>query len=190
MVAVTLGILLTGIAVTSVRARFEAQARRTANHLTATFRYLYTRAATEARTYRLAIDLEKQTYWIERGSGTALIETAPASAPPSRLTNQADEGESYDRAPAEGAFGPAPNLPRALAQPGVMPSKVRFQEIYTSAGPEPVTTGMAYIHFFPQGYAEPAIVNLTDLEGTRFIALEVNPLTGFTRVYREHRGRK
>ena len=41
---------------------------------------------------------------------------------------------------------------------------------------------MAHLHFFPQGWTEPALIELADDDGDVF-TLEVQPLTGRVKVY-------
>lgn len=194
--------LIMGIAGVGLRQRFEGQVRRVENKLNGTIHYLFNRAAVEARTYRLAFDLEKQTYWVEVGEGDVLLKGTQDDG---RRTTDAgrktqDEEDTAGSEEAEGeegpadllpasaaAFGPAPNLPRRLAQPVAMPTKVRVKDLFTTQSKDPISTGMAYIHFFPQGFAEHAIINLTDAAGDRMHALEVNPLTGFTKIHHEYR---
>jgi hypothetical protein len=48
---------------------------------------------------------------------------------------------------------------------------------------EPVTSGRAYLYFYPLGQTEPAIITLTDLEGTSVYSLVVHPITGRVRIY-------
>jgi general secretion pathway protein H len=48
---------------------------------------------------------------------------------------------------------------------------------------DPVTSGRAYIYFFPLGQTEPAIVTLADSSGETIYSLVVHPLTGRVKVY-------
>lgn len=219
MLAISIGALMVGIATMSMRSRFEDQARRTANKLNGAMHYLYARAATEGKTFRLAFDFEKQAYWVEmageiflitssdggassgsRGSSKGAKPAATKAAPvgdqvPSdqgATDETAEEGPSTPfKSPTAAEFGVPPNLPRSLADTVALPQKVVLKEvIVTTQRKEPISDGLAYIHFFPQGYTEPAILNFANPDGDRFMALEVNPLTGFSKVFWEHREHK
>jgi hypothetical protein len=52
-----------------------------------------------------------------------------------------------------------------------------FDGVTVAGQSDPQTSGKAYIHFFPNGWAEPAVIHTTDGEGT-FFTLTVSPLTG------------
>jgi general secretion pathway protein H len=47
---------------------------------------------------------------------------------------------------------------------------------------EPVEKGTAYIYFFPQGHAEPAIVHFVD-RSEDYYSIVLHPLTGQARIY-------
>jgi general secretion pathway protein H len=63
-----------------------------------------------------------------------------------------------------------------------LPDRVRIDSVLTPRLDEPVTDGRAYIYFFPQGSAEPAIIRVVD-QNDSFYSIVVHPLTGRTRVY-------
>jgi hypothetical protein len=46
-----------------------------------------------------------------------------------------------------------------------------------------VTSGRAYLYFYPLGQTEPAIVTLSDPSGENVYSLVVHPITGRVRIY-------
>jgi hypothetical protein len=54
--------------------------------------------------------------------------------------------------------------------------------LFTPRYREPVSTGHGYLYFFPLGQTEPAIVHLSDEEGTTFYSLLIHPLNGKVKV--------
>ena len=60
-----------------------------------------------------------------------------------------------------------------------------IRSVYTPRVTEAVTSGRAYIYFFPLGQTEPAIVSLSDASGETVFSLVAHPLTGRVRVYNQ-----
>jgi hypothetical protein len=72
-----------------------------------------------------------------------------------------------------------------LALKPVRVKKTKIQSVYTPRVSEPLTSGRAYIYFFPLGQTEPAIVTLSNPEGEAFYSLVVHPITGRVRIYNQ-----
>lgn len=60
--------------------------------------------------------------------------------------------------------------------------RVHIESVMTPRLEEPVTKGTAYLYFFPQGHAEPAIVRLKSDEEA-FFSIVLHPLTGQAKIY-------
>ncbi|MBW2731421.1 MAG: prepilin-type N-terminal cleavage/methylation domain-containing protein [Deltaproteobacteria bacterium] len=111
-----------------------------------------------------------------------------------------EDGEDGD----EGAFGvdaealvkayetaneppkrPKPRFTR-FRGPGVkeirLKGSILVEAVKTARMEEPVEKGMAYIYFFPQGHAEPAIVRLMN-KSEDYYSVVLHPLTGSARIY-------
>ncbi|MBI4365929.1 MAG: hypothetical protein HY543_03840 [Deltaproteobacteria bacterium] len=132
--------------------------------------------AAQRRAAREAAEAERPEDAAAEGGGE---KAAGAAAPTGELA-----------APTETAFSRPSDLPRRFAEPISLPGKVVLHDIQNTQRRAPFTAGEAYLYFFPQGFAEPAVVNLANEDGTRFVALEVNPLTGFARISQERRERQ
>ena len=63
--------------------------------------------------------------------------------------------------------------------------KAVLRSVYTPRLTEAVTSGRAYIYFFPLGQTEAAIVTLSDPTGETIFSLVAHPITGRVRVYNE-----
>lgn len=70
-------------------------------------------------------------------------------------------------------------------RPVTLNKRVVFRSVYTPRLTEPVTTGRAYIYFFPLGETEAAIVSLSDPAGESVYSLVAHPITGRVRVYNQ-----
>ncbi|HEY2729289.1 MAG TPA: type II secretion system protein [Polyangia bacterium] len=70
-------------------------------------------------------------------------------------------------------------------KPVTLSKRVVFRSVYTPRSTEPVTSGRAYIYFFPLGQTEAAIVSLSDPGGETVYSLVAHPITGRVRVYNQ-----
>jgi general secretion pathway protein H len=60
-----------------------------------------------------------------------------------------------------------------------------IRSVYTPRVTDAVTSGRAYIYFFPLGQTEPAIVSVSDAAGETIFSLVAHPITGRVRVYNQ-----
>jgi hypothetical protein len=70
----------------------------------------------------------------------------------------------------------------------VKPAEVKGAKIFGVFTPRlatPVSTGHAYIYFFPLGMTEAAQVYLSDDDEKTFYSLVVHPLTGRVQIYNQ-----
>lgn len=122
------------------------------------------------RIYRLAIDFDNQTWWIEKQARLELLETEsqgqkpvdPKNPPPKSGFSIADK---YGKKPKE--------LPGGVVFNGVLTERDGL-----------LKSGLAYVHFFPSGYAEQSVVYLNK-EGvqTGGYSLYVRPANGKIEVF-------
>jgi len=96
---------------------------------------------------------------------------------------------SYDPSKLEaGNFQPKRARFAAFKELALKPvdlKKAKFKSVYTPRVTDPITTGRAYIYFFPLGQTEPAIITLTDPREESAYSLVVHPITGRVRIYSE-----
>jgi prepilin-type N-terminal cleavage/methylation domain-containing protein len=123
-----------------------------AARLATTARYLYEEAAFRRRPMRLNLDLDKQTYWV---------------------TVLKDDPDNPDE--SEFVLDDSP-----LARPTVLPPSVAFADVVLPTLGV-VREGLVFAQFFPEGYADPLVVHLTNTRH-EFATLALEPLTGRTRV--------
>jgi general secretion pathway protein H len=97
---------------------------------------------------------------------------------------------SYDPAKLEiGEFKPKRARFAAFKEMALKPvtlkKRVILRSVFTPRSTEPVTSGRAYVYFFPLGQTEAAIVSLSDPDGDTIYSLVAHPITGRVRVYNE-----
>ncbi|MGE9746106.1 pilus assembly FimT family protein [Bdellovibrio bacteriovorus] len=117
-------------------------------------------------TYRLAISMEpgEEKYWLERASG-------PQAVDPEAAEKEKDRDE-------EGAPPPLFQMDKSLLKKEKeLPEGLRFASVETVNMKSPMTSGVAYIHFFPEGFVEASAVQITNGNNLTW-TLVFNPLTG------------
>ncbi|HEX3903055.1 MAG TPA: prepilin-type N-terminal cleavage/methylation domain-containing protein [Polyangia bacterium] len=94
---------------------------------------------------------------------------------------------SFDMSKLEvGEFRPKRARFAAFKETALKPvklNKLRIKSFYTPRMTDPVTTGRAYLYFYPLGQTEPAVITLTDATGESVYSLVVHPITGKVRIY-------
>lgn len=200
IVALSVATLLFGAVVVGIGALTGARARAALGELGGTARALYDTAALTGHTCRLVFDLPA-----DEAAGFGYR----AECAPGRVTAATDRDQALSDARADsarrGAKGPGLPDPRgsaslldvlaqekdrveaaetfaAFTSPEVQPRRVPGVRlsVWTAHQRQPVRTGLAYLYFFPQGFAERA--QLTARQGGSVWTLTVSPLTGKTAV--------
>ncbi len=126
--------------------------------------------------YRLGIDFEKQTWWVESQNKFSLIANVADEKPdPKKKKNKKEEK-------------PASNftyVDKFSKQPNEMPSGVVFDSIYTERSGV-VKEGIGYVYFFPNGYNEAAILYMNRQAAKNDpYSLVLQPTTGRVEVFKK-----
>jgi len=198
MISLLIAAVLFSAVVVGLGAVTGAQARTAAGELAGTIRTLYDTANLSGKTCRLVFDLGKArdedarvTYWAEcaRGSVTTdrdrerALEKANVAREDGPREKRASGNALSDLMDAEAgrvesaaAFSTftSESLARRTLPAGVKAS------VWTRHQREATASGLAYLHFFPQGFTEFAHVQLS--QGDNTWTLVVSPLTGKVKV--------
>jgi len=114
-------------------------------------------------------DEEGDAYWVEGAIGNVLAQSEDTKK---RLQEMSDD----DR-PAS----PFQKIDKFTKKEKKLPAKVYFGSIETESQTTPITSGLAYVYFTPEGLVEKAAIQLTDRKKLTW-TLIVNPLTGHTDI--------
>lgn len=195
-IMVTLAIvgLVLGVTISQIGGSFDSKARDASREFSAVIRYLYNKAASENLTMRVVFDFEKQSYWVEATADRFLLENEAERAERAKKEKKPESKSGSDGnsdAPAETPIQKAEAkfgaVDSHLLKPIQLPGGVFLKDIYTEHDPGPVGAGTAYIYIFPNGSVERAIVNLRNEDDSEKRAIEINPMTGDSRVYEEYK---
>lgn len=141
--------------------------------LTVDVKKIRNRAKLYGTTYRLAIKMDpnSQSYWVEKSANVTLIDKK-------MLDEQREKSKSQFRNDAEekipSAFQPDTTF---FKKEQTLPAGYTFKLIESGSQDSLFTDGTAYIHFFPQGYIEPSLIQIEDSKKNVW-TLVFNPITG------------
>ncbi|MCA9546093.1 MAG: hypothetical protein KC613_16930 [Myxococcales bacterium] len=171
-------VLMIGLGISGLGGMSSTQLRTQTNRLSAAIRYTYNRSVAQGLYMRMVFDLDGDAYWVE------------ASDRPVFMSKQKrDVGEDLEAADEEALRGldekeiARIKSKRARYQEDGLIPRVAMEKgigldgVLTVGQTDVFSSGRAYLHFFPNGFVEPALIYTTDGDES-FMTLEVNPLTG------------
>lgn len=199
MVVIFLIGIVFAIGMPSFNALTHARLKKASTRLAGTIRYLYNQAALKGLCMRLRIDLKANGYQVEVSTdGKCLIEDKRVNAFQAKKKEKdkkrkAKQKKSESSSTSIGGWGGEKPISlevkkttfqrfntRLLKKRG-LGTGITFHSIYVSNQKEAYSKSngprYAYLHCFPLGHCERAMLYLQDPRGTIF-SLEVKPLTG------------
>ena len=209
MVAIAIVAAMTGGAIKGLRSLRRTDLREATTHMSGAVRYLFDRASTTGKVHRLVIDIESGKYWAEISDDRFYVPHEAESEQGLRMREEkeaeADEEErrrkeerersrtpsssSFDMSKLEVAdFRPKRARFAAFKETALKPvqlKKAKLRSVYTPRVVDALTSGRAYLYFFPLGQTEPAIITLSDMSGEHVYSLVVHPITGRVKIYNE-----
>ena len=213
MVVMAIIALMMGSAISGFRSIAKSDLRASTMHLSGAIRYLFDRASTTGKHHRLVLDLNDGRYWAEVSDDKFYTPNEAESEYDRRKREEKEEKQDIDdKRKAEEAqrrntdtIGGMNYDPSKMEVGDYRPKRVRFAafkemalkpvtiknntklvDVYTPRVTEPITSGRAYIYFFPMGQTEPAIIHMSDKSGQAFYSIVVHPVTGRVRLYNEY----
>ncbi len=187
LIVIGILVLILGLGVAGFDRIGGVRLRNETNRVAAAVRFTFNRAVSLGLYMRMVIDLDGESYTVEASeTPTFLRERKPGDddaqddpdAP--AADSKSSRGRGGDDAAASAAKA-SERRARFVKDDVIGTQKLEggaaFDGVTVAGQSDPTTSGKAYIHFFPNGWAEPAVIHTTDGEGTYF-TLQVNPLTG------------
>jgi general secretion pathway protein H len=180
MVVIAVVAVISAAAVPALRGITGANARQAAGEVAGSLRYLFDTAALRHATCRLAIDIGGRAFWAECAPGAVtLARPDRASRVARELEERFPDERDADRRRllARTSFGAFEDR---LAERRTLPGNAAFGSIRIEGRSQPVEEGIAYVHFFPGGQAQRAMVPVVD--GDLIYTVVLEPFTGRARV--------
>lgn len=177
-------VLILGVGIGGLDRLSSVQLRTQTNRLSAAIRHTYTRAVAHGLYMRLVLDLDADAYWVEASETAQFLSVEKRKEGEATAEEQAAEKEAEKRE-RDGAPPPPPR--ERYTEDGVIPRVnmergIGISGVITLGQEDVFTSGKAYVHFFPNGFVEPAMIYTTDGKDS-FYTLSIHPMTG--RVKRE-----
>lgn len=184
IVLALLGLIL-GLSINALSKITRTKLRTETNKLAAAFRHTFNRSSTHGLYMRMVIDLDADAYWVEASDQPMFLAEKKRGVGEEEDEDKEAEGLGGGETPslAEGGLAAVFASPRARYQAdGVIPrtsfeKPIQIDGVLTTGQDDVFRAGKAYIHFFPNGFVEPAMVYTTNGEGDYF-TLILDPLSG------------
>lgn len=212
LIALMVVALMMTIGVKGFRSVSKSDLREATAHLSGAIRYMFDRASITGKYQRLVLDLNEGQYWPEASDDKFYApnqaetaderrkrEAAEKEADDEQRKNAEKQAQAFANSPGSGAntsfdmsklevgeFRPKHARFAAFKETALKPvrlKKLRIRSFYTPRMTDPVTSGRAYLYFYPMGQTEPAIITLSDDSGESVYSLVVHPITGRVRIY-------
>lgn len=180
-VMITIGVLvlMMGVVVSSFGNLKSTELRTQTNKLAAAVRHTYNRAVANGLYMRLVVDISGDSYWVEASETPVFLRDKKLVEGAIDEEKQKRQEEAEKR--IEDGLPPAPQRERFQADPVIekiaMEKGIKIVGVYTTSMEEPFESGTAYVHFFPNGFVEPALLYTGDGEDTTY-TLTISPMTG------------
>ena len=174
LIVVALIAIMSGFAISNLSGYFKVSLDSATRGIANKIRETYNSTVVTGLVHRMAYDLENAQYWVEVGSSAILLDTSET-----RKKESERRSLFFDKKKKKNPFKLAEDVTPKKAD---LPQGVVFEDIITDIGPEPLTQGVVYTHFFPQGAAERTIIHLKNREDRKY-TLVISSIGGRTKLY-------
>ena len=204
MVVIAIIAIVLAVGLPAISGVLALQQQRAITELSKTYVWLIDEAAMRNTTFRIAYNLDRNTWKVETGDPNTLVFSTPEEredhdeeikSQMSRFTQrEIEEGAAADIEDASGRFEGLDDPVFVTEQ--TLPEGIKFLFVYTPQygedgltatpdGPpdEPEDDVIAYTYIFPDGTAEHTVIRIVDVyDPDDGYTLEIEPLTGTVSV--------
>lgn len=185
MVVVAIIALLSAMVIPSVSSYFKVSLASASREMAGTIKETYNTTVVTGRVHRLVYDLKENTYWVESGPSTLLLDTKESRERDARKRRLGANSTTDKEGQAKKEDSPF-QLDKSVTRKKIsLPAGASFEDIVTQQSAEPITEGKAYTHFFPHGLIEQTVVHLKD-ESKHQVSLIISPIVGKTDMYERY----
>lgn len=178
MVVMAIIALMAALAIPSITSYFKVSLSSASREIAGTVKEAYNATVITGQVHRIVYDFKENTYWVEAGPVDFMLDTKESrdrEARKRRFTKDSDKK-------AESPFQMDKTVTRKKIS---LPTGVSFEDVKTQQSEEPITEGLAYTHFFPQGLIEQTIIHLKD-QSKHQVSLIISPIVGKTDMYERY----
>lgn len=167
------------------------QMRSAVRRLSALTRQLQATAKLQGAVYRLVIDMSGDDdddkkrvyrYWVEKSTNTTVLSPDQADATWEERTAKNLSEEEQEELKKKNPFQ---KDTKVLKKEVELPGDLEIVDVEVKRLDKPVNQGKVFIHFFPQGMADEAVIHLKGGKELNW-TLAIHPLTGKSDILTEH----
>ena len=147
------------ITIPSITSTFRFSVQSSAREIATLIKDASNSAQISGKIHRIAYDLKNQQYWVESSSENTLLKSDESKAKEKEQHSFFSTELTEEEKKKNGGFRQENLLTKKKRS---LPLGVSFKDVYTEQSNDPITTGMAYTHIFPQGMSETTLVHLED----------------------------
>jgi len=175
MVVLGIIVLISLVAMPTVGSYFQLSLNSATRDMAATIKEAYNSAVVTGKVHRMVYDIKEKKFWVESGPVDALLDTKETKEKEERRKKFAKSSD----APPKSDFSLESSVTRKKLS---LPPGVEYEDILTEQSPDPISSGIAYTHFFPHGLTERTIIHLQD-QSKHHASLVITALLGMTDVF-------
>ncbi|MBI2336864.1 MAG: prepilin-type N-terminal cleavage/methylation domain-containing protein [Deltaproteobacteria bacterium] len=187
MVVIALVATIMALGVTVITDVSDSDLKEASSRLSGTLKYVFNEAAIQKKYYRIVIDLDSQQYYAEARTSPFLIsinqEVKAPTKKPEEKPEATSEPEELMQQPEGDDFA---KVEEYLIEPQQLSDPVKIVDVFVGHLAQKATTGKVEIYFFPHGWTEPTVINLTNGEEDNYYSIIVNPATGKAEIKNEY----
>ncbi len=175
LIVIAIITLMAVFTIPSISTYFKLSLNSATRDIASTIKEAYNGAVLTGQVHRIVYDFKESTFWVEAGPKGHLLDTATS-------LEKAERRKRFSRRKEE-APKPSFSMVKSITRKKVsLPAGVTFEDVVTQSREEPITEGIAYTHFFPNGLTEQGLIHLKD-DSKHRVSLVVTPLLGKTELY-------
>ena len=205
-IAVVIVALVAGVALPVMGHLTRAELRKSSGQLAGLLRSCYDNAALSGQTYRVIFEINSSKIHIQKAPTRLRVDPGERLLTKALDIQDDDSKEKEEKTgtwlddvqdaagedveadnagnPLAGLLALGQNLQGAKSykfesalDPLIFDDDIKILDVWIEGMDKPLIEGQVYLHFFPHGYTESAVIHLTDDSG-RIYALVTEPLTG------------
>ena len=145
--------------------------------MASTVKETYNATVITGQVHQLVYDLKEQSYWVEAGPPTLLLDTKQSREREDRMKRRYSDADK--KKDDTGGFALDKGVTRKKIS---LPNGVKFEDVKTEQSDEPITEGKAYTHFFAHGMIEQTVIHIQD-SSKHHVTLVISPIVGKVDMY-------
>ncbi len=174
IIVMAIFIMLLGLGASGLNNLSSTQLRTQTNRMAAALRHAYSRTVATGLYMRMVLDFEADAYSVEASAIPVFIfreeDARWRAAMEAQRDKDVEEGVAIIDTRAD--FKVDNVIPKITMEKGI-----QIDSVLIAGDDDPVNGGQASIHFFPNGFVEPAMIYISDGD-EEFRTLIISPMTG------------